>query len=149
MKEKKARVQDALHATRAAVEEGVVVGGGVAYLRTQKALGDEAVGAEIVSPRTRVFPTRQLANNVGQAGALIVQEVKKRSANEGFNVAIGKYEDLVKAGVVDPAKVVRTALQNAASIAALMLTTEALVTEIPEKEKPASGGACGMGATDY
>ena len=89
MKEKKARVQDALHATRAAVEEGVVVGGGVAYLRTQKALGDEAVGAEIVSPRTRVFPTRQLANNVGQAGALIVQEVKKRSANEGFNVAIG------------------------------------------------------------
>ena len=154
MKEKKARVEDALHATRAAVEEGVVAGGGVAYLRTQKALdsikleGDEAVGAGIVW-RALEFPTRQLANNAGQEGALIVQEVKKRSGNEGFNVAIGKYEDLVKAGVVDPAKVVRTALQNAASIAALMLTTEALVTEIPEKEKPASGGAGGMGATDY
>ena len=154
MKEKKARVQDALHATRAAVEEGVVAGGGVAYLRTQKALdsikleGDEAVGAGIVW-RALEFPTRQLANNAGQEGALIVQEVKKRSGDEGFNVAIGKYEDLVKAGVVDPAKVVRTALQNAASIAALMLTTEALVTEMPEKEKPASGGAGSMGGTDY
>ena len=147
MKEKKAGVQDALHATRAAVEEGVVAGGGVAHLRTQKALDDEAVGAEIVSPRTRVSNTP--ARQQRWPGALIVQEVKKRSGNEGFNVAIGKYEDLVKAGVVDPAKVVRTALQNAASIAALMLTTEALVTEIPEKEKPASGGAGGMGATDY
>jgi chaperonin GroEL len=154
MKEKKARVEDALHATRAAVEEGVVAGGGVAYLRTQKALdsikleGDEAVGAQIVR-RALEFPTRQLADNAGQEGALIVQEVKKRSGNEGFNVATGKYEDLVKAGVVDPTKVVRTALQNAASIAALMLTTEALVTEIPEKEKPASGGAGGMGGMDY
>ena len=115
MKEKKARVQDALHATRAAVEEGVVARGGIAYLRTQKALdsikleGDEAVGAGIVW-RALEFPTRQLANNAGQEGALIVQEVKKRSGNEGFNVAIGKYEDLVKAGVVDPAKVFRTAL---------------------------------------
>jgi chaperonin GroEL len=154
MKEKKARVEDALHATRAAVEEGVVAGGGVAYLRTQKALdsikleGDEAVGAEIVR-RALEFPTRQLADNAGQEGALIVQEVKKRSGNEGFNVATGKYEDLLKAGVVDPTKVVRTALQNAASIAALMLTTEALVAEIPEKEKPASGGAGGMGGMDY
>src|SRR6202165_3490057 len=154
MKEKKARVEDALHATRAAVEEGVVAGGGVAYLRTQKALdsikleGDEAVGAEIVR-RALEFPTRQLANNAGQEGALIVQEVKKRSGNEGFNVATGKYEDLVKAGVLDPTKVTRTALQNAASIAALMLTTEALVTEMPEKEKPASGGAGGMGGMDY
>ena len=154
MKEKKARVEDALHATRAAVEEGVVAGGGVAYLRTQKALdsikleGDEAVGAQIVR-RALEFPTRQLADNAGQEGALIVQEVKKRSGNEGFNVATGKYEDLVKAGVVDPTKVVRTALQNAASIAALMLTTEALVTEMPEKEKPASGGAGGMGSMDY
>src|SRR6202051_5002450 len=145
MKEKKARVEDALHATRAAVEEGVVAGGGVAYLRTQKALdnikleGDEAVGAEIVR-RAIEFPTRQLANNAGQEGALIVQEVKNRRGNEGFNVATGKYEDLVKAGVVDPTKVTRTALQNAASISALMLTTEALVTEMPEKEKPASGG---------
>jgi chaperonin GroEL len=154
MKEKKARVEDALHATRAAVEEGVVAGGGVAYLRTQKALdnikleGDEAVGAEIVR-RALEFPTRQLANNAGQEGALIVQEVKNRRGNEGFNVATGKYEDLVKAGVVDPTKVTRTALQNAASISALMLTTEALVTEMPEKEKPASGGAGGMGGMDY
>jgi co-chaperonin GroES (HSP10) len=121
--------------------------GGVAYLRTQKALGniklegDEAVGAEIVR-RAIEFPTRQLANNAGQEGALIVQEVKNRRGNEGFNVATGKYEDLVKAGVVDPTKVTRTALQNAA----LMLTTEALVTEMPEKEKPASGG---MGGMDY
>jgi chaperonin GroEL len=154
MKEKKARVEDALHATRAAVEEGIVAGGGVAYLRTQKALdklkleGDEAVGVGTVR-RALEFPTRQLADNAGQEGAVIVQEVKKRSGNEGFNVATGKYEDLVKAGVVDPTKVVRTALQNAASISALMLTTEALVTEIPEKEKPASGGAGGMGGMDY
>ena len=151
MKEKKARVEDALHATRAAVEEGVVAGGGVAYLRSQKALdsitleGDEAVGAEIVR-RALEFPTRQLANNAGQEGALIVQEVKKRSGNEGFNVATGKFGDLVKAGVVDPTKVTRTALQNAASISALMLTTAALVTEMPEKETPTSGG---MGGMDY
>src|SRR5580704_8553781 len=144
MKEKKARVEDALHATRAAVEEGIVAGGGVAYLRTQKALdnlkleGDEAVGVQIVR-RALEFPTRQLAENAGQEGAVIVQEVKKRSGNEGFNVATGEYEDLMKAGVVDPTKVTRTALQNAASISALLLTTEALVTELPEKEKPAPG----------
>src|SRR5438309_6117633 len=157
MKEKKARVEDALHATRAAVEEGILAGGGVAYLRTQKALdslkleGDEAVGVQIVR-RALEFPTRQLAENAGQEGALIVQEVKKRSGNEGFNVATGKYEDLVMAGVVDPTKVVRTALQNAASISALMLTTEALVTELPEKEKPGPtgpGGMGGMGGMDY
>jgi chaperonin GroEL len=157
MKEKKARVEDALHATRAAVEEGVLAGGGVAYLRAQKALdtlkleGDEAVGVQIVR-RALEFPTRQLADNAGQEGALIVQEVKKRSGNEGFNVATGKYEDLVMAGVVDPTKVVRTALQNAASISALMLTTEALVTELPEKEKPGPtgpGGMGGMGGMDY
>src|SRR5258705_10215480 len=157
MKEKKARVEDALHATRAAIEEGVVAGGGVAYLRTQKALdnikleGDEAVGAEIVR-RALEFPTRQLANNAGQEGALIVQEIKKRSGNEGFNVATGKYEDLVYAGVVDPTKMVRSALQNAASISALMLTTEALVAEFPEKEKSGpAGSSCmgGMGGMDY
>src|SRR3981081_4661872 len=158
MKEKKARVEDALHATRAAVEEGIVPGGGVAYLRAQKALdtlkleGDEAVGVQIVR-RALEFPTRQLADNAGQEGALIVQEVKKRSGNEGFNVATGKYEDLVKAGVVDPTKVVRTALQNAASISGLLLTTEALVTELPEKEKaaggPPGGGMPGMGGMDY
>jgi len=154
MKEKKARVEDALHATRAAVEEGILAGGGVAYLRTQKALdklkleGDEAVGVQIVR-RALEFPTRQLADNAGQEGALIVQEVKKRSGNEGFNVATGEYEDLVKAGVVDPTKVARSALQNAASISGLLLTTEALVTELPEKEKPAQGGPGGMGGMDY
>ena len=154
MKEKKARVEDALHATRAAVEEGVLPGGGVAYLRTQKALdnlkleGDEAVGVQIVR-RALEYPTRQLADNAGQEGALIVQEVKKRNGNEGFNVATGEYEDLVKAGVVDPTKVVRTALQNAASISSLLLTTEALVTELPEKQKPGPAGPGGMGEMDY
>jgi chaperonin GroEL len=154
MKEKKARVEDALHATRAAVEEGVLPGGGVAYLRTQKALdnlkleGDEAVGVQIVR-RALEYPTRQLADNAGQEGALIVQEVKKRSGNEGYNVATGEYEDLVKAGVVDPTKVVRTALQNAASIASLMLSTEVLLTESPEKQKSSPASPGGMGEMDY
>src|SRR6201984_2997235 len=154
MKEKKARVEDALHATRAAVEEGVLPGGCVAYLRTQKALdnlkleGDEAVGVQIVR-RALEFPTRQLADNADQEGALIVQEVKKRSGNEGFNVATGEYEDLVKAGVVDPTKVVRTALQKAASISSLMLSTEALVTELPANQKPGPAGPGGMGEMDY
>ncbi|HET9379031.1 MAG TPA: chaperonin GroEL [Chthoniobacterales bacterium] len=157
MKEKKARVEDALHATRAAVEEGIVAGGGVAFIRTQGALdsvkleGDEGVGLEIVR-RAVESPLRQLANNAGQEGALIVQEVKKRKGNEGYNVATGEYTDLVKAGVVDPTKVTRTALQNAASISGLLLTTEALVTELPEKEKPAGGppgGMPGMGGMDY
>jgi chaperonin GroEL len=101
------------------------------------------VGVQIVR-RALEFPTRQLADNAGQEGALIVQEIKKRSGNEGFNVATGEYEDLVKAGVVDPTKVARSALQNAASISGLLLTTEALVTELPEKEKPAPGGPGGM-----
>jgi chaperonin GroEL len=156
MKEKKARVEDALHATRAAVEEGIVPGGGVAFLRTQKALDnikdlepDEKVGVAIVR-RAIEEPTRQLANNAGREGALVVEEVKKRKGNEGYDVANDEYTDLVKAGIVDPTKVTRTALQNAASIAGLLLTTEALVTEIPEKEKtppmPAGGG---MGGMDY
>ncbi len=157
MKEKKARVEDALHATRAAVEEGIVPGGGVALIRAQKALtnlkleGDEAIGAQIVH-RAVEAPLRQLADNAGLEGALIVQEVKKGKGNEGYNVATGSYEDLVKAGVVDPTKVTRSALQNAASISGLLLTTEALVTEIPEKEKaPAmpGGGMGGMGGMDY
>src|SRR5208282_4920239 len=156
MKEKKARVEDALHATRAAVEEGIVAGGGVAYLRTQKALdklkleGDEAVGVQIVR-RALEFPTRQLADNAGQEGAVVVQEVKKRKGNEGYNVATGEYEDLVKAGVVDPKKVTRTALQNAGSIAGLLLTTECLIADIPDKDKPAPmpGGGGGMGGMDY
>ena len=133
MKEKKARVEDALHATRAAVEEGIVPGGGVALIRAQKALdnvkleGDEKTGLEIVR-RAVESPFRQLAENAGQEGALIVQGVKSRSGNQGYDVATGEYVDLVKAGVVDPTKVTRYALQNAASISALMLTTEVLVT---------------------
>jgi chaperonin GroEL len=159
MKEKKARVEDALHATRAAVEEGIVPGGGVALLRAQKALdnikgleGDEKVGVEIVR-RAVEEPTRQLADNAGKEGALIVAEIKKRKGNEGYNVATDEYEDLVKAGVVDPTKVTRSALQNAASISGLLLTTEALVTELPEKDKtppmPGGGGMGGMGGMDY
>src|SRR6201989_1176917 len=141
MKEKKARVEDALHATRAAVEEGIVPGGGVALIRAQKALenikgleGDEKVGVDIVK-RAVEQPLRQLADNAGQEGALIVQEVKKRKGNEGYNVATGEYTDLVKAGVVDPTKETRTALQNAASISGLLLTTECVVSELPEKDK--------------
>ncbi len=155
MKEKKARVEDALHATRAAVEEGIVAGGGVAFLRTQKALDnikdlepDEKVGVAIVR-RAIEEPTRQLANNAGREGALVVEEVKKRKGNEGYDVSADEYTDLVKAGIVDPTKVTRTALQNAASIAGLLLTTEALVTEIPEKEKTSPMPPGGMGGMDY
>jgi chaperonin GroEL len=158
MKEKKARVEDALHATRAAVEEGIVPGGGVAFIRAQKALdsikgleGDEAVGVQIVR-RAIEEPTRQLADNAGQEGALIVQEVKARKGNEGYDVATGEYTDLVKAGIVDPTKVTRSALQNAASISGLLLTTEAVVTDLPEKEKTPpmpGGGMGGMGGMDY
>jgi chaperonin GroEL len=155
MKEKKARVEDALHATRAAVEEGIVAGGGVALLRAQKALdnvkdleGDEKVGVAIVR-RAIEEPTRQLADNAGREGALVVEEVKKRKGNEGYDVSADEYTDLVKAGIVDPTKVTRTALQNAASIAGLLLTTEALVTEIPEKEKTPPMPPGGMGGMDY
>ncbi len=156
MKEKKARVEDALHATRAAVEEGIVPGGGVALIRAQSSLdnlkkldADEKVGVQIVR-RAIEEPLRTLANNAGAEGALIVEEVKKRKGNEGYDVAKGEYVDLVKAGIVDPTKVTRSALQNAASIAGLLLTTEALVTEVPEKEKsgpPMPPG--GMGGMDY
>jgi chaperonin GroEL len=155
MKEKKARVEDALHATRAAVEEGIVAGGGVAFIRAQKALenmrgldADEKVGVQIVR-RAVEEPMRQLADNAGAEGALIVEEVKKRKGNEGYDVAKGEYTDLVKAGIVDPTKVTRSALQNAASIAGLLLTTEALVTEIPEKEKAPAMPPGGMGGMDY
>jgi chaperonin GroEL len=158
MKEKKARVEDALHATRAAVEEGIVPGGGVALIRAQKALdsvkleGDEAVGLEIIR-RAVEAPLRQLVANAGKEGALVVQEVKKAKGNEGYNVATGEYVDLVKAGVVDPTKVTRSALQNAASISGLLLTTEAVISDIPEKEKapamPPGGGMGGMGGMDY
>jgi chaperonin GroEL len=159
MKEKKARVEDALHATRAAVEEGIVAGGGTALIRGQKALeslkleGDQKIGAAIIF-RAIEQPLRTLADNAGVEGSIVVQEVKKRKGNEGYNVATGVYEDLVKAGVVDPTKVTRSALQNAASISGLLLTTEAIVTEIPEKEAPAGGGGGhpgmgGMGGMDY
>ena len=159
MKEKKARVEDALHATRAAVEEGIVPGGGVALIRCLEAIDkvkgsneDERIGVEIVKKAVE-FPTRALANNAGEEGSVVVEEVKKRKGNEGYNVADNTYEDLVKAGVVDPKKVTRTALQNAASIAGLLLTTECLITEIPEKEKKGQmpgghGGGMG-GEMDY
>jgi chaperonin GroEL len=155
MKEKKARVEDALHATRAAVEEGIVPGGGVALLRTITALnalqleGDEKIGLDIVKKAIE-YPCRELAANAGIEGSVVVEEVKKRKGNEGYNVGTGEYEDLVKAGVVDPKKVTRTALQNAASIAGLLLTTECLITEIPEKDKKAPAGhGPGMGEMDY
>jgi chaperonin GroEL len=158
MKEKKARVEDALHATRAAVEEGIVAGGGVALLRCLPVLealklhGDEQIGVDIVK-RAIEEPLRALAINAGVEGSIVVQEVKKRKGNEGYNVATAEYEDLVKAGVVDPKKVTRTALQNASSIAGLLLTTECLITELPEKEKPApmggGHGGGGMGGMDY
>ena len=140
MKEKKARVEDALHATRAAVEEGIVSGGGVALIRCLSVLEhlnlqdeDEQIGVNIVK-RAIEEPTRVLAENAGVEGSIVVQEVKRRKGNEGYNVATNEYEDLVKAGVVDPKKVTRAALQNAASIAGLLLTTECLITEVPEKE---------------
>ncbi len=146
MKEKKARVEDALHATRAAVEEGIVPGGGVALLRCLNAIDtakplndDEAIGIGIVK-RAIEYPLRALAANAGIEGSVVVEEVKKRKGNDGYNVATGAYEDLVKAGVVDPKKVTRTALQNAASIAGLLLTTECLITELPEKDKKPAGG---------
>jgi chaperonin GroEL len=158
MKEKKARVEDALHATRAAVEEGIVPGGGVALLRCLSSIDavkpdndDERIGVDIVK-RAIEFPTRALAENAGVEGSVVVQEIKKRKGNDGYNVSTGVYEDLVKAGVVDPKKVTRTALQNAASIAGLLLTTECLITEIPEKEKKApmpGGHGGGMGEMDY
>jgi len=146
MKEKKARVEDALHATRAAVEEGIVPGGGVALLRCLPAIEkvegsnhDEEIGVSIVK-RAVEAPLRALSANAGEEGSLIVQEVKKSKGTNGYNVATGEYVDLVKAGVVDPKKVTRTALQNSASIAGLLLTTECLITEIPEPEKPAPAG---------
>jgi len=154
MKEKKARVEDAMHATRAAVEEGIVPGGGVALARCSKALdalkfeGDEQIGANIVR-RAITEPLRQIAENAGEEGAIVLGKVNEaKDATFGYNAQSGQYEDLVKAGVLDPTKVVRTALQNAGSIASLMLTTEALVAEIPEDKKeamPRGGHGGGMG----
>ncbi|OUW16629.1 MAG: chaperonin GroL [Opitutales bacterium TMED158] len=147
MKEKKARVEDALHATRAAVEEGIVPGGGVALIRASKAIdsveleGDEAIGAQIV--KTAVAgPIRQLCENAGVEGSVVVKEILASEGNSGYNVATDQYEDLLAAGVVDPTKVTRSALQNAASISGLLLTTECMITDIPEAESaaPAGGG---------
>jgi chaperonin GroEL len=149
MKEKKARVEDAMHATRAAVEEGIVPGGGVALVRALgaidqvKAEGDEQIGVGIVR-RALEEPLRQIASNAGFEGSVVVEKVKAdKNPNFGFNAERGEFEDLVKAGVIDPAKVTRAALQNAASIAGLMLTTEALVSELPEKKKAPAGGEHG------
>jgi chaperonin GroEL len=145
MKEKKARVEDAMHATKAAVEEGIVAGGGVALVRGGKALdalkleGDQKVGLDIIR-RAIEEPMRHIAANAGAEGSIVVAKVKEMKQDEGFNAQTEAYEDLVKAGVIDPAKVVRNALQNASSIASLLLTTEALVSEIPEEKKESAGG---------
>jgi chaperonin GroEL len=157
MKEKKARVEDALHATRAAVEEGIVPGGGVAYIRCQKAVqaladsleGDEKVGALIVK-RAMEQPLRTLCENAGVEGSIVVEHVKNEKKFTGYDVDGEKYVDMFEAGIIDPTKVSRTALQNAASVASLLLTTEALVTEIPEKKKAAAApGGGGYGGEDF
>jgi chaperonin GroEL len=151
MKEKKARVEDALHATRAAVEEGIVPGGGVALIRAISALDgvkfndDRQYGINIIR-RAAEEPLRQIAGNAGVDGSIVIEKVKGGKGAFGFNAATEEYEDLVKAGVIDPTKVVRAALQNAASVASLMLTTEALVAERPKKKTPAAGGGHGAGA---
>ena len=150
MKEKKARVEDALHATRAAVEEGIVAGGGVALIRAQAVLegvqvtDDQKFGVQIIR-RAMEEPLRQIVANAGEEGSIIVQKVKEGKGTFGFNAQTGKYGDLVAEGVIDPAKVVRSALQNAASVAGLMLTTEALVAEKPKDEKASAGGHAGHG----
>ena len=161
MKEKKARVEDALHATRAAVEEGIVPGGGVALIRAQKVLeslklsDEQQVGVRIIR-RAVEEPLRQIVANAGEEGSIVVQKVKEGTGNFGFNAGTGKYGDLVADGVIDPVKVVRSALQNAASVAGLMLTTEALVADRPKDEKAAGGGGGGghshgggMGGGDF
>ena len=155
MKEKKARVEDALHATRAAVEEGIVPGGGVALLRAGKALanidvtGDEKIGVDIIR-RACEEPVRQIVNNAGIEGAIVLGKIRENDdTNFGYNAQTEVYEDLVAAGVIDPAKVTRSALQNAASIAGLMLTTEAMICEIPEKKAAPAGGGHGPEGMDY
>jgi chaperonin GroEL len=149
MKEKKAWVEDAMHATKAAVEEGIVPGGGVALLRTGaildtlKLTGDQQIGVNIVK-RAIEEPMRWIASNAGHEGSIVVQRVREmKSPEEGFNALTDKYENLVQAGVIDPAKVVRSALQNSSSIASLLLTTEALICDIPEKKEAAPGGGPG------
>ena len=153
MKERKALYEDSLHATRAALAEGIVPGGGVALLHARKGMdrlkleGDEACGVAIIR-KALEFPLRRLVENAGLEASVIFNEVLSRKGSEGYNLVTNRYEDLIKSGVVDPKKVARSALQNAASIAGLLLTTEALITEIPEKEKAPAGpphGGGGMG----
>jgi chaperonin GroEL len=154
MKEKKARVEDALHATRAAVEEGIVPGGGVALLRALPVLeklkteGDRAYGVNIIR-RAIEEPLRQIAQNGGIEGSVVVDKVKHGSGSFGYNAATGEYEDLVAAGVIDPTKVVRAALQHASSVAAMMLTTEALIAERPKKKDKSAGAGGGGGGEDF
>jgi chaperonin GroEL len=154
MKEKKHRIEDAVSATKAAVEEGIVPGGGVALLRTQIALdnvkvdGEEAIGLAILRKAIEE-PIRAIAENAGKEGSVVAEEVKKRKGSEGYNALTDTYEDLLKAGIVDPTKVTRYALQNAASVAAMFLTTECVITDKPKKEEPAAPGMGGMGGMDY
>jgi chaperonin GroEL len=154
MKEKKARVEDAMHATRAAVEEGVVPGGGVALLRSQSVLDslkvdeEQQFGVRIVH-RALEEPMRWIARNAGQDGSVVVDKVRQSKGAIGYNAASEEYEDLMKAGIIDPTKVVRTALLNAASVAGLLLTTEAMVAEKPKEEKPAAGGGMQHGGEDF
>jgi chaperonin GroEL len=150
MKERKLRIEDALAATKAAIEEGIVCGGGVALIRVAKALnnvvvsGDEKIGVDILA-RAIEEPLKQIANNAGAKGDVVVEEVKKLTDNMGYNALTGKYEDLILAGIVDPTKVTRSALQNAASAAAMILTTEAAVADLPEKSGCDHGASSGMG----
>jgi chaperonin GroEL len=155
MKEKKARVEDALHATRAAVEEGIVAGGGVALLRAQSALNkletteEQKFGVSIIR-RAVEEPLRQIVQNAGLEGSIVVNKVREGKGDFGYNAASDQYGELLAQGVIDPVKVVRTALQNAASVASLMLTTECLVAERPKEEKPAAGGGhAGHGHGDF
>ena len=154
MKEKKARVEDAMHATKAAVEDGIVAGGGVALLRALTKLaeltvtGDQATGVEIIR-KSLQEPLRQIATNAGVEGSVVVNAVREGKGNYGYNAATDAYGDMVAFGVVDPAKVVKSALRNAASVASMMLTTEAIITEIPEPKAPAGpGGPGGMGGME-
>jgi chaperonin GroEL len=154
LKEKKARVEDAMHATKAAVEDGIVPGGGVAFIRAltklgnMKVTGDLATGVDIIK-KALIEPSRQIANNSGKEGSVIVNRIQEEKGNVGYNAATGEFGDMVKSGVIDPAKVAKSALLNAASVAGMMLTTEAIITEIPEPKPPMpAGGAPGMGGMD-
>ncbi|MGH9576180.1 MAG: chaperonin GroEL, partial [Terriglobales bacterium] len=155
MKEKKARVEDALHATRAAVEEGIVAGGGVALVRSQKALDgikgasdDQQVGISILR-RALEEPLRIIVRNAGEEPSVVFNKVKEGKGAFGFNAQNGEYGDMIEMGILDPTKVTRMALQNAASVAGLLLTTEAMVAELPKKESPMPGGGGGMGGEDF